>query len=105
MIGSVTEAQCHDKCRGQRIVIGVLWRVTGWGENKSVTGGHGNKTNGRKSVMKAWFQGLLKFMTYSWAWECNYKINHQPAHEWVTPNLICLLVGGIRVLKLSFSGR
>ena len=44
--------------------------------------------SGHESVTGAWLHSLLECMVYSWAWECNYKLNDQPVRERVTASLL-----------------
>ena len=36
------------------------------------------------------FHDLLQCLVYSWAWECNHKLNDQPIREWDTASRYCL---------------
>ena len=40
--------------------------------------------SGHNNVTGAWLHDLLQCEVYSWAWECNYKLNDQTICEWVT---------------------
>ena len=67
----------------KHLEVDALWECNGGIEQKC-NWGQKSATSGHKSVTGAWLHGLLQYMVYSWARECNYKLNAQPAHEWVT---------------------
>ena len=63
----------------KHLEVAALWECNGGIEHKC-NWGHG-ETSGHKSVTGEWLHGSLQWLVYSWAWECNYKVNDQPVCE------------------------
>ena len=77
---SVTEGQSHDEARGGRSLTGVHGSVTGI-QNKRVQCNWEDGNEWAQNCAGAWLHSVLECMVYSWAWDCDYKINDQPVQE------------------------